>query len=132
MMGSTKAHTKAKKRTRASRKKRISFEEDEGIDATPPDGEDISLQEEWAHFCHQYDVVITTYHVLTHELNVAKGAVSRPRRENVEYGERSLPKSPLIMVEFWRVIMDEVQLSGGLNTVEMVSRIPRSVLTALY
>jgi E3 ubiquitin-protein ligase SHPRH len=86
-----------------------------------------SVQEEWANFCQEYDVVITTYSVMTHELSVAKGAVSRPRRDNVEYGERSLPKSPLIMVEFWRVIMDEVQLSGGTNTEEMVSRIPRSV-----
>lgn len=92
---------------------------------------DMSPQEKWANFCQQHDVVITTYHVLTQELNVAKGAVSRPRRENVEYGERSLPKSPLIMVEFWRVIMDEVQLSGGVNTEEMVSRIPRSVSASL-
>lgn len=91
---------------------------------------DMSAQEEWAIFCQEYDVVITTYAVMTHELSVAKGAVSRPRRDNVEYGERSLPKSPLIMVEFWRVIMDEVQLSGGINTEEMVSRIPRSVPNA--
>lgn len=91
---------------------------------------DTSAQEEWANFCQEYDVVITTYSVMTHELSVAKGAVSRPRRDNVEYGERSLPKSPLIMVEFWRVIMDEVQLSGGTNTEEMVSRIPRSVSSA--
>lgn len=85
----------------------------------------VSPSEEWALFCQEYDVVITTYNALSQELNVARGAVSRPRRDTAEYGERSLPRSPLIMVEFWRVIMDEVQLSGGTNTVEMVSKIPR-------
>lgn len=133
MMGAGKeSPKKPKKRTKASKKRtskgwRGDYESDEHeADHSVSDtGNDMSLQEEWANFCQQYDVVITTYHVLTQELNVAKGAVSRPRRDNVEYGERSLPKSPLIMVEFWRVIMDEVQLSGGVNTVEMVSRVPR-------
>ncbi|PVF98205.1 hypothetical protein CPB86DRAFT_825898 [Serendipita vermifera] len=80
---------------------------------------------EYAEYFQGFDVVITTYHVLSSELSVAKGAISRPRRQAVEYGERSLPKSPLVSVEFWRVLMDEVQLSGGINIVDMVSRIPR-------
>jgi E3 ubiquitin-protein ligase SHPRH len=84
-----------------------------------------NVTKEWADFCQEFDVIITTYHVLSSEVSVAKGAISRPRRQAVEYGERSLPKSPLVSVEFWRVIMDEVQLSGGINTVDMVSRIPR-------
>lgn len=91
------------------------------------DGDGTVIANEWALFCQKFDVVITTYNVLAAELDVARGAVERPRRDNVEYGERSLPRSPLCQVEFWRVMMDEVQLSGGTNTVEMVSRIPRYV-----
>jgi E3 ubiquitin-protein ligase SHPRH len=125
--------TKSAKWSKKKNKKKVrggsdASDEDETGDVMKDIVYDTSAQEEWAHFCQEYDVVITTYPVMTHELSVAKGAVSRPRRDNVEYGERSLPKSPLIMVEFWRVIMDEVQLSGGTNTEEMVSRIPRCVL----
>ncbi|KAG8798985.1 hypothetical protein FRC16_006130 [Serendipita sp. 398] len=89
------------------------------------DGDGETPEDEWANYCQQYDVVITTYNVLSSELNVAKGAVSRPRREKVDYSERSRPRSPLVLVEFWRVLMDEVQMAGGTSVVDMVSRIPR-------
>lgn len=81
--------------------------------------------DEWARYLQTFDVLITTYTTLAAELSVAKGTTARPRRERVDYGEHSMPKSPLIIVEFWRVIMDEVQMAGGNNTVDMVSRIPR-------
>lgn len=105
--------------------KMVNESDDEIADRMEVDGDGTVISNEWALLCQKYDVVLTTYNVLSAELDVARGAVERPRRDKVEYGERSLPRSPLCQVEFWRVMMDEVQLSGGINTVEMVSRIPR-------
>ncbi|KIO23593.1 hypothetical protein M407DRAFT_26965 [Tulasnella calospora MUT 4182] len=60
------------------------------------------------------------------ELNVARVPVKRPRREIAAYqpsDERF--RSPLVMVEWQRVLMDEVQQVGGGKAAEMVSLIPR-------
>lgn len=65
---------------------------------------------EWPDFVHGYDVVITTYQTLRSDLYVAHPGPTRPRRTTVVY-ER--PRSPLVMVEWKRVVMDEVQMVGG-------------------
>ena len=65
---------------------------------------------EWPNFVHGYDVVITTYQTLRSDLYVAHPVPKRPRRTAVVY-ER--PRSPLVMVEWKRVVMDEVQMVGG-------------------
>ena len=65
---------------------------------------------EWPDFVHGYDVVITTYQTLRSDLYVAHPSPKRPRRTTVVY-ER--PRSPLVMVEWKRVVMDEVQMVGG-------------------
>jgi E3 ubiquitin-protein ligase SHPRH len=65
---------------------------------------------EWPNFVHGYDVVITTYQTLRSDLYVAHPGPNRPRRTTVVY-ER--PRSPLVMVEWKRVVMDEVQMVGG-------------------
>ena len=65
---------------------------------------------EWPEFVHEYDVVITTYQTLRFDLCVAHPNSKRPRRTTVVY-ER--PRSPLVMVEWKRVVMDEVQMVGG-------------------
>lgn len=65
---------------------------------------------EWPDFVHGYDVVITTYQTLRSDLNVAHPGPQRSRRIEVVY-ER--PRSPLVMVEWKRVVMDEVQMVGG-------------------
>ena len=65
---------------------------------------------EWPNFVHGYDVVITTYPILRSDLYVAHPGPKRPRRTKVVY-ER--PRSPLVMVEWKRVVMDEVQMVGG-------------------
>ena len=64
----------------------------------------------WPDFVHGYDVVITTYQTLRSDLYVAHPGPERPRRTTVVY-ER--PRSPLVMVEWKRVVMDEVQMVGG-------------------
>ncbi|EJD53059.1 hypothetical protein AURDEDRAFT_180640 [Auricularia subglabra TFB-10046 SS5] len=80
-----------------------------------------------ANFFHQnVDVVVTTYNVLQQDLGVARAPVKRPRRAASNYSnvvERH--RSPLICVEWGRLIMDEAQLVGGGKAAEMVSLIPR-------
>ncbi|KAF9520466.1 hypothetical protein BS47DRAFT_633988 [Hydnum rufescens UP504] len=79
------------------------------------------------HSCAQnFDVIITTYNVLQSDLNVARPPVKRPRRETADYRDPvDRFRSPLIMLQFTRVIMDEVQQVGGGNAANMVSLIPR-------
>lgn len=74
---------------------------------------------DWPTEVNQYDVVITTYQILKTDLNVARAARIRPRRENVTYfdgPEQEVPRSPLVRVEWYRVVMDEVQMVGGGRT----------------
>lgn len=81
--------------------------------------------DDWARFCNEFDIVITSYATLSKELGVARGSSERPRRGGVKYGDENKPRSPLVGVEWARVIMDEVQMAGGHQTVQMVSLLPR-------
>ncbi|TFK26931.1 hypothetical protein FA15DRAFT_666880 [Coprinopsis marcescibilis] len=80
---------------------------------------------DWCEFVHQFDIVVTTYQVLRSDFNVARAVPVRPRREDVVYANVNRPRSPLVLVEWNRVIMDEVQMVGGGKTEDMVSLIPR-------
>ncbi|KAG8974351.1 hypothetical protein FRC05_007512 [Tulasnella sp. 425] len=93
--------------------------------ATDEDDPDLE-NADWRTFAGHFDVVLTTYNVLMKELNVARVPVKRPRREIAVYqasDERF--RSPLVMLEWQRVLMDEVQQVGGGKAAEMVSLIPR-------
>ncbi|KXN90818.1 hypothetical protein AN958_03472 [Leucoagaricus sp. SymC.cos] len=80
---------------------------------------------DWCNYVQSFDIVVTTYAVLRSDFNVAKAAIQRPRREDVVYSNVERPRSPLVMVEWMRVVMDEVQMVGGGKTEDMVSLIPR-------
>ncbi|KAF9039897.1 SNF2 family N-terminal domain-containing protein [Panaeolus papilionaceus] len=82
---------------------------------------------EWCEYVHQFDVVITTFPVLRSEVWVARAPPERLRREAAAGGYSSAGRlrSPLVMVEWKRVVMDEVQMVGGGQAAEMVSMIPR-------
>jgi E3 ubiquitin-protein ligase SHPRH len=71
---------------------------------------------DWCSYVNTFDVCITTYNILQQEFNVARAPPDRPRREDVKYSNLERPRSPLIMCEWHRVIMDEVQMVGGGNT----------------
>ncbi|KAG9016567.1 hypothetical protein FRB90_003006 [Tulasnella sp. 427] len=108
----------ATKSTKRNSKKKKATEDD-------PDEMDVDSAD-WRAFAGHFDVVLTTYNVLMKELNVARVPVKRPRREIALYtsvDERF--RSPLVMVEWQRVLMDEVQQVGGGKAAEMVSLIPR-------
>ncbi|TFY56627.1 hypothetical protein EVG20_g8854, partial [Dentipellis fragilis] len=93
------------------------------IDNEPPeDGPEV---QDWWSYVNTFDVCITTYNVLKQDLHVARAPPVRPRREVAEYSQKRAPRSPLIQCEWYRVIMDEVQMVGGGKTQEMVSLIPR-------
>lgn len=82
-------------------------------DSEDEDEEDAS---EWCTWVNTYDVCITTYNVLQHDLGVARPPKERPRRTIATYHDREWYRSPLVMCEWYRVIMDEVQMVGGGQT----------------
>lgn len=104
----------------------LSSEDKEELDAT-------SKIMTWCTFINQYDVCITTYNVLQQDLGVARPPIQRPRREVAMANYQSLhrDRSPLVMVEWLRVIMDEVQMVGGGKT-ECVDNVTHQRRSDLY
>ncbi|THH28194.1 hypothetical protein EUX98_g5996 [Antrodiella citrinella] len=98
---------------------------DEDTGSEPGEDEDDDGIVDWCTYVNGFDVVITTYNVLQHDLSFARPPPVRPRRDGVVYANVDRSRSPLIMCEWYRVIMDEVQMVGGGKTEEMVSLIPR-------
>lgn len=123
--GQAKSSTKPKKTAKSNKiakdKKKYDEEDDMDVDEIDGDDDDIEIID-WCQYVNTFDVVITTYSVLKTDFNVARAAPDRPRREDVVYSNVERPRSPLIMVEWNRVVMDEVQMVGG-GKAECVSRI---------
>ena len=71
---------------------------------------------DWCTYVNTFDVCITTYNVLQQDLGVARPPPTRPRRAFVQYSTVHRTRSPLVMCEWYRVIMDEVQMVGGGKT----------------
>lgn len=70
------------------------------------------------------DVVVTTYNVLTSELDYAMGEPDRARRKPRKYHR---PRSPLVQIRWWRVCMDEAQMieSGVSKSATLARLLPR-------
>ncbi|KAF9459395.1 SNF2 family N-terminal domain-containing protein [Collybia nuda] len=118
----TKSTVKSKK---AFKGKKYNEDDNMDVDETDDDGDNGIEIVDWCQYVNTFDVVITTYSVLKTDFNVARAAPERPRREDVVYSNVERPRSPLIMVEWNRVVMDEVQMVGGGKAEDMVSLIPR-------
>lgn len=116
----TSAKRKPSSTKRATVKGKGKGKEDISTESTEPVDMDVEETEEdfldWSKYVQQYDIVITTYAVLRSDFNVARASIQRPRREDVSYANVERPRSPLVMVEWVRVIMDEVQMVGGGKT----------------
>ncbi|POS72109.1 hypothetical protein DHEL01_v209497 [Diaporthe helianthi] len=71
-----------------------------------------------------YDVVVTTYSVLTSELGYALGEPDRARRNPRKYHR---PRSPLTQISWWRVCLDEAQMieSGVSKAATLARLLPR-------
>lgn len=106
---------KTSKRKRVTSKKTETYKEAPA--ASPVDA--IEVPDEvpsWSLEVNSYDIWITTYTVLAHELPVARAPLVRPRRETTTYANTERMRSPLVKIEWYRVIMDEVQMVGGGKT----------------
>lgn len=70
------------------------------------------------------DVVVTTYSVLSTELNYVLEPPPRPRRHERRYHRT---KSPMMQLNWWRVCLDEAQMieSGVSRAAEVAKLVPR-------
>ncbi|KAI5461114.1 SNF2 family N-terminal domain-containing protein [Mariannaea sp. PMI_226] len=71
-----------------------------------------------------YDVIITTYSILSAEIHFTTTPPERSRRHERVY---TRPKSPLVQISWWRVCLDEAQMiENGFSQAATVARvIPR-------
>ncbi|KAJ5760098.1 hypothetical protein N7520_007254 [Penicillium odoratum] len=72
----------------------------------------------------EYDVVLTTYNVISREVHYANSAPKRTLRHEKKFEVR---KTPLIRISWWRVCLDEAQMieSGVSNAAKVARVIPR-------
>jgi E3 ubiquitin-protein ligase SHPRH len=69
----------------------------------------------------RYDVVLTTYSVLSREVHFAKPAPNRSLRHEKQ---RPARRSPLVDISWWRVCLDEAQMvESGVSQAATVARI---------
>ncbi|PKI83067.1 hypothetical protein MVES_003009 [Malassezia vespertilionis] len=81
----------------------------------------------WTDWAKEIDVLVLSFDTLARELNVSKKGSVRQLRTPAKY-ER--PRSPLVQIEFLRVVMDEVQLVGG-NAAQTIALIRRRASIAV-
>lgn len=76
----------------------------------------------------EYDIVITSYNAISSEIYFALYDPARPTRGHV-IEQRSMTNylSPLMKIQFWRVVLDEVQMvrSSVSNAAQVAKLIPR-------
>lgn len=72
----------------------------------------------------RYDVVLTTYNVLSSEIHFAQPLPDRSLRKEKVYKPK---RSPLVKISWWRVCLDEAQMveSGVSNAAIVAREIPR-------
>lgn len=72
----------------------------------------------------KYDIVLTTYNVLSKEIHYAE----KPPERNFRHGKKHEPRrSPLVQIAWWRICLDEAQMiESGVTKAAIVARlIPR-------
>ena len=72
----------------------------------------------------QHDIVLTTYHTLAAEIHYSDAPPDRSLRHEKKYERR---RSPLVQIDWWRVVLDECQMieSGVSNAAKVAQLIPR-------
>ena len=71
-----------------------------------------------------YDIVLTTYQILASEIHYSGAVPDRNLRKEKRYERR---QSPLMQINWWRVVLDECQMveSGVSNAAKVAQLIPR-------
>lgn len=71
-----------------------------------------------------YDIVLTDYNIMRTELNFS--ALNKVDRNLRRPNRRINPVSPLLLVDWWRVCLDEAQMAESVNTksAQMVQKLP--------
>lgn len=67
----------------------------------------MGAEDDFRNFASQLDVIVASFRTVQGEFDIAQKERPRSRRFPRQY-ER--PRSPLIVVEFWRVVCDEIQM----------------------
>ncbi|MCJ1471859.1 hypothetical protein MMC13_000500 [Lambiella insularis] len=72
----------------------------------------------------EQDVVLTTYHILGKEIHYSSATPERKMRHGKKYERR---QSPLVRIDWWRVVLDECQMveSGISNAARVAQLVPR-------
>ena len=81
----------------------------------------------WGAWAQDMDVMVVSFEALARDLAASHAAPVRSLRHPKRY-ER--PRSPLVQLDFWRVVMDEVQLVGG-NAARTMGMIRRCMSVAV-
>ncbi|KAK7621388.1 SNF2 family DNA-dependent ATPase domain-containing protein [Phyllosticta citricarpa] len=78
----------------------------------------------------KYDVVLTTYSVLSREIHYTHDVKVRSLRREKQYEPR---RSPLVQISWWRCCIDEAQMieSGVSQAAQVASRIPKVIPWAI-
>lgn len=84
---------------------------------------DVPKGQTWSEYAKQFDIIVVSFSTLQKEMGVALKEQPRSRREPRKY-ER--PRCPLIQLEFFRVVCDEIQMVSNTSRAgQVVSMIPR-------
>lgn len=100
------------------------------VDASP----DTSPIDRWVQKVSQADIVLATYQNLAADWNVAAPPVKRARRSTAAYVEHARPRSALLLCDWRRVAIDEIQtldISSASNAANMVKTIRRRYSLAI-
>ncbi|KAJ5083816.1 hypothetical protein N7456_013243 [Penicillium angulare] len=90
-----------------------------GIKRGQEEADDLVIEE-----LAEYDVVLTTYNVISREVHYANALPKRSLRHEKKFEPR---KTPLVRISWWRVCLDEAQMieSGVSNAAKVARVIPR-------
>ncbi|KAF2212578.1 hypothetical protein CERZMDRAFT_41079, partial [Cercospora zeae-maydis SCOH1-5] len=89
-----------------------------GSNVAPPEEDTLRV------LSQDYDVVITTYNVLSKEVHFTEDPPDRNMRKARKFERK---RSPLVQLQWWRICLDEAQLveSGVTSAARVACRLPR-------